>query len=361
MKKTQLLKPIEPMLAVYAAGDNVYDYVLECHNGTTFAELKYDGYRLQLHKIGDHVKGFTRSLNEVPVDIYTELTDAIKKLPDCVLDCELNGGIGHAGFKVVQKRFRLKQTDIGHYMKSVDTTKPLELMVFDVLFMEGTWTMNLPLSERRKYTESIDEKRVHPGIQWNIDSSTKLEELFEDLSGKKQEGIVCKNPSSLYVPGDKHTDWLKLKRFETLDLTILGVYIDGTEISQLLCGSYNNETNHFETLAKVNAKRDGLGKRIAHLLKNKFVKDKPASIVLSANAKADDLPDFYIDPFSSIVIEIKAMNIHYSKNWHSCGSDGEKSYSLRIAWAKGIRDDKSPIQATTLTKVAELYKIQEGA
>src|SRR3989338_9810738 len=100
----KLLTPIEPMLASYAAGEDVYNDILQKHNGLTYAELKYDGYRLQLHKKRTEVKGFTRSLNEVPLDVYPELTDSIKNLPDCILDCELNGGIGHNGFKVIQKR-----------------------------------------------------------------------------------------------------------------------------------------------------------------------------------------------------------------------------------------------------------------
>ncbi len=353
------------MLAVYAAGENVYDYVLNCHNGLTFAELKYDGYRLQLHKKGGVVKGFTRNLNDVPLDIYPEISESIKKLPDCILDCELNGGTGHTGFKVIQKRFRLKAQDVDKYLKNVDTTKPLELRVFDTLYVNGKWMLDTPLAERRKETEKIDERMIRAGEQWKISTPQNLEDLFENLSKQKHEGLVCKNPESLYKPGDSHTDWLKLKRFETFDLVLLGVYMDGDRITQLLCGSYNNEKNCFETLAKVNAKRgcieDTVAAFIRGLPKDKpLSKNKPDSIFISPNATKEDLPGFYTNPFSSLVIEIKAMNVHYGRNWHSCSFDGTKSYSLRIAWAKSIRDDKTPLQATTTKKVAELYKIQEG-
>lgn len=369
----KLLTPIEPMLASYAAGEDVYDYILQKHNGLTFAELKYDGYRLQLHKKGDEIKGFTRSLNEVPLDVYPELTDSIKKLPDCILDCELNGGIGHNGFKVIQKRFRLKpQKNLEAYLSNVDTSKEVELRVFDTLYWndnckknssnKNNWLMDLPLSKRRLITEKISENNIHPTQRWIITKSTYLEDVFNSLIGQNNEGLVCKDPASLYIPGD-NKNWFKLKKFETLDLTVLGVYLENNEVSQLLCGSYNNERNCFETLAKVNAKREGIGKDILAQIQNKFEQTKPNSIIIHPSAKTEDLPNAYVNPLDSVVVEIKAMNIHYTKNWHSCGIDEnkpEKTYSLRIAWVKTIRDDKKPIQSTTTKKVGELYKMQEG-
>ena len=72
------------------------------------------------------------------------------------------------------------------------------------------------------------------------------------------------------------------------------------------------------------------------------------------------MPDFYIEPMKSIVVEIKAMNIHYGKNRYSCGFNGLKSYSLRIAWLNEIRDDKTPEQASSAKDVEYLYKAQEG-
>jgi len=356
--KHEILTPINPMLAVYAGrGEEAYNEILERHNGVTLAELKYDGYRMQLHKKGDAVKGFTRHLNEVPLDIYPELSSSIQKLPDCVLDCELNGGIGHAGYKAVARRFRLKPQDMNNYMEKVDMNKKLELRVFDVINYEGRWLMELPISERRKYTEKIKTPKINPGKQWKISDSKSLEDLFEGLTGKKNEGLVCKNPSSLYIPGDESGEWLKLKRFETLDLVVLGVYMKDEQITQLLCGSYNTDTRCFETLAKVNATR--IYSTIAAQLNEKFQIQKPESVILSPNAKSEDLPQRYIEPMSSIVMEIKAMNINYGRNWHSCGLKDGKSYSLRIAWTMQIREDKKPMQATSTNKIGDLYKLQE--
>ena len=358
--KHEILTPIEPMLAVYAAGEEVYRDVISRHNGATCAELKYDGYRMQLHKKGDAVKGFTRSLKEAPLGIYPELMESIAKLPDCVLDCELNGGIGHSGFKIVKNRFRSKETSMEKYTEKADISRKLELRVFDVLCFENRWTMGLPLTERRKFTESISEKRIKPGKQWKLDSAEELEKLFTELVDKKNEGLVCKNPSSIYIPGDESGEWLKIKKFEPIDVVVLGVYMKNESISQLLCGTYNPVADCFETLAKVNAKRNGMNVELEELLNGKLIAQKPYTTILSANSKEEDLPDFYIEPMKSIVVEIKAMNIHYGKNRYSCGFNGLKSYSLRIAWLNEIRDDKTPEQASSAKDVEYLYKAQEG-
>lgn len=356
----KILHVIEPMLAEYAAGEDVYETVMNHHNGLTFAELKYDGYRMQLHKKGSELKAFTRNLNDVPLQIYPELASSIRNLPDCVLDCELNGGIGHTGFKAVKGRFRFKETDMNKYKKKADLKKKLELRVFDVLNFDGKWLMNQPLIERRMVTEKIDEARIKPGMQWKVSSPGRLEELFNEIVEKKNEGLVCKNPFSFYVPKARGTDWIKLKKFETLDLVLMGAYLADGQISQLLCGCYNEEKKAYETLAKVNAKREGLSAQVAGLLKGKFIITKPSAYLLSPRIKEKDIPNVYVSPEDSIVMEIKAMNIQHGRNWHSCGFDGDKSYSLRISWAKQIRDDKKPHQATTAGYVAKLYEMQEA-
>ncbi len=110
---------------------------------------------------------------------------------------------------------------------------------------------------------------------------------------------------SLYVAGDKHHDWLKIKKFETFDLAVLGAYMEGDTISQLLCGTYNPLENRYETLAKVNARREGIGEEVKS--KVRFQKRKPSSVCLSPNIKEDEVPNLYVNPERSVVVEVKAM------------------------------------------------------
>jgi hypothetical protein len=52
--------------------------------------------------------------------------------------------------------------------------------------------------------------------------------------------------------------------------------------------------------------------------------------------------------------------IDYTQNNQTCGRNDTKAYSLRIAYAKDLREDKKPLQATTTQDVAKLYSLQKG-
>ncbi len=368
--KIQIFQPIESMNPIYlgASEDELYNRVLEEHNNTTFAEVKEDGYRMQIHKKGDKVMAFTRSLKPVMLNLFPELTESISKLPNCILDAEFIGDdkIGHAGFDVVKRRFRHRISEQGaeEYLNSgIVEELPIALRVFDTLFWEGKEIFNKPLAERRAYTQNISQKKIKPSEKKDISSPVELKNYFDSLVKLNYEGLVCKNPSSLYLPGKKTTDWIKLKRSECLDLAVLGVYLEGDSISQILCGTYDTKKTRFETLAKVNAKREGMNRELENLLRGHFVKTCPVNLSLNPAIYKEErgVPDYFITPQKTSVVEVAAMNFTRSKNWHSCGLDSDgKSYSLRIGWLKSIREDKNYLQIATPSFVELLYNAERG-
>jgi DNA ligase-1 len=367
----KIFTPIESVNPLYLGGaeEDLYERILKEHNGRTFAEIKEDGYRMQIHKKGSKVLAFTRSMNPIILDLFPEIASSLKKLPDCILDSELigSGKIGHQGYDLVKRRFRSRIGEEGkqEYLKSgIVEDLPLAIRVFDTLYWENVALVDLPLEERRKYTEKIASKKISPSDKRDINNSLDLGNLFESLVAKRYEGLVCKNPASLYVPGTRNTDWIKLKRAETLDLCVLGAYMSGNEISQLLCGVYNPKKECFETLAKVNAKRNSMNLELEARLKDNLVWVCPPNVNLNAAIHKTPLayPDYFIEPEKSVVVEVAAMNFYYSKNWHSCGLDKDgKSYSLRIGWLKGIREDKSISDTASVDSVKTLYDTERGA
>lgn len=349
-------KVIEPMVPEYSV--DIHE-ILKEHNYNTQAELKYDGYRFQLHKKGDLVVAYTRNLNKICMELFPEFENSINKLPDCILDCELNGGVGHNGFKKVKKRFRPKISKQGleDYLGSgLVGACPMELKVFDTLYWDGKKILDISLEERRGYTETIDLKGITPSRIWRVGSVEDLKHLFDEVTHEKHEGLVCKDPKGVYIPGARGQGWYKLKKFETLDLVILGIYMENGKIGQFLCGNFNPYAHTYEALGKVNAKREGIGEKMYAQLKNKFQQEKPSEIMVSEKMKQK--PDFYIAPHNSAVLEIRAMNLNFCKNEYMCGFDGEKSYSMRIAWMYDVRETKKPTQATTTEQIKKLYKIQ---
>jgi ATP-dependent DNA ligase len=368
--KAQIFAPVESMNPIYLGKvkSNLYDSIIKEHGGLTCAEIKEDGYRVQVHKLGTEIKAYTRSKKPVKLELFPELTKSLESLPNCILDCELIGykKIGHNGFNSVKKRFRHKITNerLEEYLTSdIINDFPLELRVFDTLNWEKESMINLPLIERRKYTEKVNEPKISPSIQRSISNSKELETYFNSLIETNYEGLVCKHPFSEYIPGNRSNLWIKLKRSESLDLIILGVYMNKNEISQLLCGCYNKKTKIYETLAKVNAKRERFDKELNELLKGNLRKIILANILFNPNIKKskDRIPDFYISPEKSIVVEVAAMNFNYSTNWHSCclNKKTNKSYSLRIGWLKNLRLDKTYRDIASDNDIKRLYDAEQ--
>ncbi len=359
--RTRTFTPTESMNPVYlgSCDNDLYSRVIEAHGGRTLAEVKEDGYRVQVHKRGNVVKAFTRSKNQVVLELFPELESSLSNLPNCIVDSELVSSEkdGIEGFDQVKRRFRsnMGSEGIRKYLDSgIVQEMPLSLVVFDTLSWEGRSLIDKTLTERRKYTERVNEKKIEPSRQKLIKDPKELERWFGYLVGDNYEGLVCKNPDSLYIPGGRTEDWIKLKRSESLDLAVLGVYLDGDSISQILCGPYNVRKGKFETLAKVNAKREGINKELERLLENFYVKNCPPEITVNPKMERIGRPDSYVSP--NTVVEICAMNFSKGDNYHSCGLENNISYSLRIAWLKSIREDKSVRDITTTDQIKKMYE-----
>jgi len=350
------------------------EQVMVAH-GTTFADMKYDGYRAQIHKAKKKFKIFTRNGNELNYDCYPEIVQVVKSLPPCLIEAELigEGGNHKKVFDNVKKRFRrpgIKQASIDNYLESgiIDST-PLSLRVFETLSFEGKNLMGLTLSERRKYTERFDEQGISPAETQKITSLEQLEKIIDGTFKYKQEGRVCKNPDSLYLPGKRTIDWVKFKRSEPLDLVVVGFYNEkgynlDIPFTGVLCATYNEETGKYETMGKISTTRNGLAAEINQQIKGKTTQKQPKDVdfseKLDLKSNRKFIPDWYINPKDSVVLQVKAMNLNYSNNWQSCGLNNGKAFSMRIGFADEVRYDKSSKQATTTQAVEQLYLAQEG-
>ncbi|MBI4447603.1 hypothetical protein HY643_01350 [Candidatus Woesearchaeota archaeon] len=372
-------KPFTPMKPLYA--DKELKEVLEDHGGKTNAEIKEDGYRCVAHVDKDVMELFTYNQNEYILACYPEITESLKKLKleKTIIDCELKGtSTGFAGFQEIKKRFKAKlgQKGIEDYLKSGKIKEiPLELVVFDTLMHKGKGISQLPLEERRRLTETFHEKNISPSKRLIISSAEDLQKLYQTkVVEEKNEGLVLKDLKSPHRINKKTKEWIKVKRFETLDLIIVGLYqhADYEEEQKLpfygaLCGTYNEKTGLYETIGKVSLSRKDeetdtpfaieIQKRI-----KKFRKTCPNNVAVSPKIEsekfADKKPTLYINPEDSVVLEIKAMNLQLSDNWQTCGLKDGKAYSMRIAWVKNIREDKNHLHVSTTSLVETLYKQQ---
>ncbi|MBW2967778.1 hypothetical protein KY362_04785 [Candidatus Woesearchaeota archaeon] len=364
---------IPSMKPLYATAEEV----MEKHGGSTFADTKYDGHRVQIHRSPKRLKMFTNNGNEVNYACYPDLVQIAQHLPVSIIEAEMIAvGDNHKErFDNTGKRFRRQGISEGAVQKYLESNIvqdiPMTLKIFDTLRFERKGLLHLPLEQRRLYTERFDMVGAEPSETQLITGVEALEALIQDSVDTGEEGIVCKDPRSPYRPGSNTTgEWVKFKRSETLDLVVVGVYrsedyCQDLPFTSVLVATYNDETGMYETLGKVGVTRDKLAHYIDDEIGEHLQPIRPENVVFSPKLDnptySKQVPDLYVAPEWSVVLEIKAMNLNYTKgNWNSCGLDSDgKAYSMRIGFAEDLRVDKDSIHSTTTRAVGILYDLQQ--
>ena len=204
-------------------------------------ELKWDGVRT-LGVCSDETALISRNRNDVTF-CYPELHNLHTRLValDAIVDGEIVAmSSGRPSFEKLQSRINLQNPhDIERAAKAI----PVTYVVYDLLYLDGKKTTDLPLHRRK---ELIDELVV-PSERVQVSHGTPDEGLvlFEFARANKIEGIVAKKGSSTYRPGKRSRDWLKIKTVWEADVVVGGWSKgEGTRSStfgSLLVGAYSDE------------------------------------------------------------------------------------------------------------------------
>jgi DNA ligase 1 len=212
-----LFRPLGPMLAQSAAGT---DEALE-RLGTAILEYKLDGARVQVHKSGDDVKIYTRSLADVTARA-PEVVELVRALPvkTAILDGEvlsLRDDGRPRPFQVTMSRFGKKS-----HAPALRTELPLSPFFFDVLHAGGTDYIDRPALERREALTALVEPRwVVPSLV--TASASEASHFLEAALAAGHEGLLAKAREAPYEAGRRGAGWLKIKPAHTLDLVVLAI------------------------------------------------------------------------------------------------------------------------------------------
>ncbi len=216
----QLFRPVQPMLADSAP--NVAEALTEFGDGVAAAlEWKLDGARIQVHKQGDRIAIYTRSLNDVTPAV-PEVVDAVHALPahDLILDGEviaLDREERPLPFQVTMRRFGRK-LDIA----SLQSALPVVPFFFDILRLDGEDLLDHQLHQRLTRLDAIipASMRVPRVVTADLDEAKRFEASALD---RGHEGLMAKSLSAPYAAGRRGSAWLKIKTARTLDLVVLAV------------------------------------------------------------------------------------------------------------------------------------------
>ena len=191
-----------------------------------YAEDKFDGIRAQLHRTADRVEIYSRDLKRI-TDQFPELTDCARNFAvDLVLDGEI---VAFAeGRKLtffdLQKRLGRRTESIDLFsVASADV--PVVFVAFDLLYLEDRSLLKRPLRERRALLRSLPlPSQFRVAEVFPAKSAAEIEQVFQQARRRLNEGIMIKDPESMYLPGRRGLFWFKLKKeLATLDVVVVAV------------------------------------------------------------------------------------------------------------------------------------------
>jgi DNA ligase 1 len=208
-----LFRPILPMLAQTA--DDPASALAEL-DGPAALEYKLDGFRVQIHKEGDIVRAYSRSLNEVS-DYVPEVIAAARAMPArrLILDGEaivFGPGGRPLPFQDTMRRFGKKGVELKDKM-------PISLSVFDALLIDDQTLLAEPAQKRFEVLNAVaPEQAVKRLVTSDVyEASTFYAQAIE--SG--HEGVMAKALDSPYDAGNRGASWLKIKKIHRLDFVVI--------------------------------------------------------------------------------------------------------------------------------------------
>jgi DNA ligase-1 len=201
----QLLRPVQPMLA--APGDDVAAALERISPAAV--EFKLDGIRVQVHRSGDEVRVFTRTLDDITARV-PEVVEAARALPidRAVLDGEaiaLRPDGRPEPFQVTASR-------VG--------SGRLAAQFFDVLHADGEDFIDRPGAERFEALAALgpEPQRVPRVVATDAESARAV---LDQALARGHEGVLVKSLDAPYAAGRRGAGWLKVKPRHTLDLVVL--------------------------------------------------------------------------------------------------------------------------------------------
>ena len=343
------------------------------------ADDKYDGIRAQIHIDASHeVRIYSRTLDNV-THRFPELEEAARSLGrSAILDGEIVAfREGILPFATIQKR--LGRRDVSAKLLA---DAPVVFFAFDLLYLDGEVLFEVPLRERRAKLAgllsrpsdvsfrasgaesppdgqhrgpSAGDPALKRGMTHDADTfaagtlrladqtairdAAHIDELFDAARARANEGLVVKDPNSIYTPGRRGKSWLKYKKaLATLDCVVTAAQW-GNGKRRAVLSDLTFAISKDGELVNIGKAYSGLtDAEIAEMTEH-----------FKRTTRELHGPVHVVEP--TVVLEIAFDRIQESKR-HKSG------YALRFPRIVRIRDDKTVDQISTIDEVRRIYEGQ---
>jgi DNA ligase-1 len=329
----RVMQPIQPMLA--QAAESVGDALAQL--GDAALEYKLDGARIQVHKVGDEVRVFSRTLNDVTASV-PEIVARVRTLPagSAILDGEVIALTPEGRPRAFQTTMRRFGRTRG--VQALQRELPLTAFFFDCLQVDDRVLIDEPYERRAQALGELARDTLVPRL---VRPAAGAAETFARAAlARGFEGVMAKDLNSPYAAGRRGAAWLKIKPVQTLDLVVLAAeWGSGRRrgwLSNLHLGARDPAADDFVMLGKTfkGLTDQMLAWQTEHLLSLETGRDRHVVLVRP-----------------SLVVEIAFNDLQVSPIYPG-------GLALRFARVKRYRLDKRADEADT---IATVHAIAGGA
>ncbi len=342
------LTPGGPMKVMLAIKVDSVKGGFEAVGQPCLVDYKYDGFRMQVHKFDGQVKIFTRRLEDVTLQFVgvAELVKKEVKAESFILDGEAVGFDPATGkyrpFQEISQRIKRK-----YKIDELAKKLPVELNIFDVVYLNGKSLLKRPYKERRELVEKIIPKqrlKIQPATAKIVANESEAELFFNEAMSSGHEGVMFKSLDAAYKPGSRVGGMVKFKpSVDTIDLVVIGAeYGEGKRAKWL--SSYDLACMDGDEFPEVGKASTGLKEKPEEGLSFDEMTQLLTPIIISAKGK-------HVTVKPSVIVEVGFQEIQKSPTYGS-------GFALRFPRIVRLREDKGTDEITSLDEISEMHKKQ---
>ncbi len=326
-----VLRPVQPMLA--QTGDDVESALAKISPARI--EWKLDGARVQVHRLGDEIRAFTRNLADI-TDRVPEIVDAVSALE--VEAVVLDGEVIALGPDERPRPFQETMSRFGSRVNVAELRRavPLSAFFFDCLHLDAEDLLDRPARHRLEALERLlpASLRVPSAV---TDDPAEVQRFLESALAQGHEGVMVKSLDAPYEAGRRGAGWLKVKVAHTLDLVVLAAeWGHGRrqgKLSNLHLGACDPDSGGYVMLGKT----------------FKGLTDKLLAWQTERLLELETRQDGHVVHVRpELVVEIAFDGVQASSRYPG-------GVALRFARVKGYREDKRADEADTIETVRAIH------